>query len=128
MIDIGVDWKCDFGEENIKLTDIESGRGRLMEFKVFGTKECPECKASMKQLDFYLKRWEVSDQVGLCFYDMETVEGLVEGAYNEVVKIPTTVLVNTVGHLARWEGIVPPAVDVKVYLSDAIMERREKVA
>ncbi|MBI4777374.1 hypothetical protein HY792_00390 [Candidatus Desantisbacteria bacterium] len=99
-----------------------------MEFKVFGTKECSGCKTSMKQLDFYLKRWEISDQVDLCFYDMETAEGLAEGAYHEVVKIPTTILMNTVSPLARWEGIVPPADDVRSYLGGAIVEKSRKVA
>ncbi len=99
-----------------------------MEFKVFGTKECSGCKTSMKQLDFYLKRWEISDSVNLCFYDMETSEGLAEGAYHEVVKIPTTILMDTDTLLARWEGVVPPADDVKSYLADAIMEKSRKAA
>jgi hypothetical protein len=99
-----------------------------MEFKVFGTRECGACKTSMKQLDFYLKRWEISDRVGLCFYDMETSAGLAEGAYHEVVKIPTTILMDNDSLLSRWDGIVPPADEVKSYLSDTIMGKSRKAA
>jgi hypothetical protein len=101
-----------------------------MEFKVFGTKGCIKCKESIKKLDFFLKKWGINDQVGICFYDMETPEGLAEGAYHEVIKAPTSILMNTTKPLARWDGEIPSAKELKYYLWEVIQDKKnnQKVA
>ena len=43
----------------------------------------------------------------MAFYDLETVEGMAEGAFYSVSKIPSTVIEHSNDILARWDGQVP---------------------
>ena len=39
---------------------------------------------------------------------MDTVDGLAEGAFNDVRSIPTTIINRDGKNIARWDGVVPP--------------------
>ncbi len=87
----------------------------MLKFKVFGKKDCVVCKETINKLDFFLNKWQIKDKVGVIYHDMETVDGLAEGAYHEVVKIPTVIILNAKERF-RWEGIAPSSEELKIYV------------
>ncbi|MCD5401799.1 thioredoxin family protein [candidate division NPL-UPA2 bacterium] len=87
-----------------------------MEIKIFGKKSCVKCQTTKNKFHFFLKKWNISDKVRANFYDMDTVEGLSEGAFYGVGRVPTTILENEGREKARWTGEVPKSGDFKKYL------------
>lgn len=89
-----------------------------MEIKVFGKPGCEFCKTTVKKFETFLKRWKIgSEQVQLSFLDMETVDGLAEGAFYSVTKIPSTVIEKDGNVLATWHGKVPLSEEFKQYFT-----------
>jgi glutaredoxin len=85
-----------------------------MEVKVFGKPGCEYCKTTYKKFETFLGRWNInSSLVKLDFFDMETVDGLAEGAFYGVTKIPSTVIEKEGQVLARWDGKVPLSEEFK---------------
>ncbi|MCD5397335.1 thioredoxin family protein [candidate division NPL-UPA2 bacterium] len=87
-----------------------------MEIKIFGKKNCAKCQTTKNKLHFFLKKWDIGDKIKVSFYDMDTVEGLSEGAFYGVGKIPTTILENGGREMVRWTEKVPKSEDLKKYL------------
>jgi len=48
-----------------------------------------------------------SNEVKMSFYNMDTVEGLAEGAFYNVDNIPTTLVGKNGKEIKRWEQEVP---------------------
>jgi len=89
-----------------------------LEVKVFGKPGCEFCKTTMKKFETFFGRWKIDqDRVKLNFFDMETVDGLAEGAFYSVLKIPSTVIENREGILARWDGNVPLSEEFKGFFA-----------
>jgi glutaredoxin len=84
-----------------------------MKVKVFGKPGCEFCKTTMKKFETFFGLWKVADKVELSFFDMETVDGLAEGAFLGVVKIPTSIIEKDGNVVARWDGKVPLSEEVK---------------
>jgi thiol-disulfide isomerase/thioredoxin len=86
-----------------------------MEIKVFGKPGCEYCKTTVKKFETFMKRWNISegDGVALSFFDMETVDGLAEGAFYSVTKVPTTIIEKDKNLLNRWDGKVPLSEEFK---------------
>ena len=82
--------------------------------KVFGKPNCAKCKTTKNKLEFFLPKWNVSNQVKMSFYDMDTVDGLAEGAFYDVDNIPTTVVEKDGKEIKRWELEVPPSKEIGV--------------
>jgi len=92
-----------------------------MEINVFGKPGCEFCKTTMKKFETFLDRWKIDrGVVNLLFHDMETVDGLAEGAYYSVTKIPSTVIRKNGQLLARWDGKVPLSQEFKDLFSDFV--------
>ena len=90
-----------------------------MEVKVFGKPGCEYCKTTMKKFETFLGRWNVEDsKVKLSFFDMETVDGLAEGAFYSVTKIPSTVIEQGSDIVRRWDGVVPLSEEFKEFFAD----------
>jgi len=53
----------------------------------------------------------------ITYYDMETVEGLTEGAYREVSDIPTVIILDDSQELARWVKKPPISEEFLPYLT-----------
>jgi len=50
---------------------------------------------------------------------MNSIQGRAEGAFYDVRHVPTTLLWSDDEEpLARWEGCIPPSVEIKTFLSD----------
>ena len=79
-----------------------------LEVKVFGKPGCEFCKTTMKKFETFIGRWDIAEtKVKLDFFDMETVDGLAEGAFYSVTKIPSTVIEADGQQLDFWHGKVP---------------------
>ncbi len=90
-----------------------------MQVKIFGKPGCEFCKTTLQKFETFTKRWGISaEAVALSFFDMETVDGLAEGAFYSVTKIPTTIIEKEKGILARWDGKVPLSEEFKAFFED----------
>ena len=84
-----------------------------MKIKVFGKASCAVCQTTKNKLEHFLKKWNYHNVVSFNFHDMDTVEGMAEGAYYDVLKIPTTIIEKDNETIARFEGEVPNSEEVK---------------
>lgn len=84
-----------------------------MKITVFGKKGCAKCETTKNKIKFFVTKWEMGHKVDVSFHDMDTIEGMAEGAYHDVAKIPTTILEKNNSIIARWEGEVPHSEKIK---------------
>lgn len=85
-----------------------------LEVKVFGKPGCEYCKTTLKKFETFFARWNIDQsKAKLSFFDMETVDGMAEGAFYSVSKIPSTVIERESSVLARWDGKVPLSEEFK---------------
>jgi hypothetical protein len=87
-----------------------------MKVKIFGKSGCAKCDTTKNKLKHFIGKWEIDDKVELTFHDMDTVDGMAEGAYNDVMRIPTTIFEENDNIVARWDGEVPHSDKVKEHL------------
>lgn len=91
-----------------------------MEVKVFGKPGCEYCKTTFKKFETFFGRWKIDrSRAKLSFFDMETADGLAEGAFYSVDKIPSTVIEREGTILARWDGKVPLSEEFKSFFQEA---------
>lgn len=88
-----------------------------MKIKIFGKKSCAICETTKNKFSHFLKKNNYEEGVALEFHDMDTVDGMAEGAYYDVLKIPTTVIEKKNRIIARWEGRVPKTEEFKEYIA-----------
>lgn len=89
-----------------------------MQVKIFGKEGCAKCQTTKNKFNHFISKWNLEDKVEVVFYDMDTVEGMAEGAYIDVVDIPVTILEKNGQQLARWDGEVPKSTEFESYLKD----------
>jgi hypothetical protein len=81
---------------------------------VFFVKEnCGACKNAREKVDFFLQKWGASDAVGTEVVNLSTEDGLVEAAMREVAEIPTIVLEDDGGEVARWTKKAPASEELR---------------
>ena len=78
-----------------------------MEIKVFGKQNCGKCQSTKNKVNHLLEKWGLKEKVSYNFFDLDTLDGLTEGAYHGVYKIPTTVVAREQQEVARFEGDIP---------------------
>lgn len=88
-----------------------------MEIKIFGKNDCSLCKTAKKKIDFFIDEWGMKDEVNVVFYDMDSVDGLTEGAMLNATEIPTTIVMKDNNEVARWVKEVPESEELKSSLS-----------
>jgi thioredoxin-related protein len=72
-----------------------------MRVKYFYKKDCPKCPAAKEVLSKF-------NQVDQEHLDLDTVEGLAEGAYYSVFSTPSIIIVDEEGNeVYSWRGEVP---------------------
>ena len=87
-----------------------------MEVRIFGKLNCARCETTKKKIAFFLDKWRLSDAVPVVFFDMDTMDGRAEGAFDDVVSVPTTILRRDETSLARWDGTVPDSKELMRHL------------
>ena len=97
-----------------------------MKVKVFGKPGCEYCKTTVKKFETFLGRWGIVEKVDLKFFDMETtVDGMAEGAFYSVSKIPATVIEKKDGSmLRRWDGEVPISKEFEEFFTELLPEEK----
>lgn len=90
-----------------------------MRFEVFGKPDCAMCQSTKDKLAHLLAKAQATGSIGLSFVDMNSIQGRAEGAFYDVRHAPTTLLWSDDEEpLARWDGCIPPSVEIKTFLSD----------
>jgi len=87
-----------------------------MQVSIFGKQNCARCKTTKNKLNHFINKWGLADKVSVRFFDMDTVDGMAEGAYNDVSDVPTVIIQDNGNSLARWDGKIPKSEEVRLYL------------
>jgi len=90
-----------------------------MEIHVFGKQGCAKCDSTKNKLGHFISKLGVDDRVQVTFFDMDTVDGMAEGAFRDVADIPTTIVTESGVDLARWDGEIPDSEGLKARLASA---------
>jgi len=91
-----------------------------MRFEVFGRARCARCKSTMAKLEHLVKKAGLNGAVRITSVDMDSIEGMAEGAFHDVQRVPTTILWSDGGDpLARWDGRIPPSAPIQGFLAEA---------
>jgi len=81
---------------------------------IFGKPTCPVCKDARKKIEYFKKKENFAAQIE--YYDMETLDGLTEGAFHEVSDIPTVIIFDDKNELTRWVKQPPISKEFLPYL------------
>ena len=84
-----------------------------MEILVFGKETCAKCRTTKHKLGHLLEHNGLTDKVPMRYYDLETVDGMTEGAWRDVLKVPTVIVDDNAKELARWAGEIPHTEEVQ---------------
>jgi hypothetical protein len=77
--------------------------------KIFTKAECPRCPAA-KEIGGVLQQ----EGLQVIFYDLETPDGLAEGAFYSVLSTPTIIIEDEEEKiLAGWRGSVPTLQEIQ---------------
>lgn len=88
-----------------------------MKVNIFGKQNCGNCQSTKKMLAFFIPKWGLAEKVQVEFFDLDTPDGLAEGAFHDVTdKLPTVIVADGDKTLARWEGKIPNTEELKVVL------------
>ena len=87
-----------------------------MKIKVFGKQNCAKCETTKNKINHYLKKNKASADTLLEFHDLDTIDGMAEGAYHDVLRVPTTIIEKDENILMRWDGEVPKTEDFSIYI------------
>lgn len=85
----------------------------MMIIKIFGKQNCDACKGTKYKFNIFLEKWGKKDDVEMKFFDLDTVEGLTEGAMLDATDVPTTIIEKDGVEMGRWQGKVPASADFK---------------
>ena len=81
---------------------------------IFGKPTCPVCKDAHKKIKYFKEKKDFNAEIK--YFDMETVDGLAEGAYYEVDDVPTVIILDEKKEIARWVKKPPISKEFLPYL------------
>jgi len=90
-----------------------------MLIEVFGKENCARCETTKHKVQHFITKLGLDGRVQLQFHDMDTVDGMTEGAFRDVFDIPTTIIQRDGEDLVRWTGEIPSTAAIKEYLGTA---------
>jgi thiol-disulfide isomerase/thioredoxin len=88
---------------------------------VFGKRECDACRAAVEKIEYFARKWKRGD-VAIEYIDMDTPDGLAEGAYRDVYDIPTVILEREGDEVVRWVKTVPISQEFRKYFLQESMD------
>ena len=86
-----------------------------MKLIFFVKEDCGACRNAKEKVAFFLSKWGASD-VDTETVNLSTSDGLVEAAMRAVGEIPTIILEDQTGEIARWMKTAPASEDLKARL------------
>jgi len=84
-----------------------------MQVKIFGKTGCARCQTTVHKVAHIVKKLKLSSRIAVSVIDMDSVEGMAEGMFNEVREIPTTIISDAGKPLARWDGKIPTSSELR---------------
>jgi glutaredoxin len=87
----------------------------VIKVSIFGRRDCDACKAALEKMTYFSKKWGMDVSTSIDLIDMDTPDGLAEGAYRDVYDIPTVILEEEGKELARWVRKVPVSSEFRGY-------------
>ena len=90
-----------------------------MKLVFFVRDDCGACKNAKDKIGFFLEKWEAADSVEIETVNMSTSDGLVEAAMRAVADIPTIILEDCDGEVARWVKKAPTSDELRAGLGVA---------
>ena len=84
---------------------------------MFTKKTCPTCRVAKELLERFIQERRLTALVLVEHHDLDTVDGLAEGAYWDVMAVPTLIIERERKVVARWDGQVPQEADLEKALS-----------
>jgi hypothetical protein len=91
----------------------------MVTIDLYGKKTCELCEHTKRKLDFFMAKWGLDGRVQVRYWDMDTVDGLTEATFNDVLKTPATLVARDGKHIARWEGAIPNSQELKICINGA---------
>ncbi len=92
----------------------------MVKINVFGKQDCPKCHTTRNKLEHFVSRWKMERKVNVVFHDLDTVDGLAEGAFYDVNEVPLTIVECDGRSIARWDGEVPNSQAVRLVLEEGV--------
>jgi hypothetical protein len=92
----------------------------MTRINIFGKNGCAKCTTTKNKVEHFLGRWELANKVEMVFHDMDTVDGMAEGAFHDVDHIPATIVERSGRSVARWDGEVPSSKRMKLVLDESV--------
>jgi len=80
---------------------------------IFGKQKCGKCTATKNKVEHFLTKMGMADDVQAVFFDMDSEEGLVEGAFRDVFEVPTTIVDDGNEDVARWAAMIPDSTELQ---------------
>jgi hypothetical protein len=84
---------------------------------IFGKADCDLCQSTKRKVEFFLSKWGMADRVEVRFHDVDTLDGLTEGAYFDATDVPTTLVLAQGNLVARWDASIPPSEELRQALN-----------
>lgn len=84
-----------------------------MEVQIFGKQKCGRCESTKHKVQHLIEKHGLEPTVTMSFLDMDTVDGMAEGAFCDVHDVPTTIIKENGRDVIRWDGVVPELAELK---------------
>ncbi len=88
----------------------------MFKIKIFGKKDCEACQGTKEKFRLFLENLENKNLALMEFFDLDTVDGLLEGTMLDAVNPPTTIIENDGKEIKRWVGKVPLSKEIQEIL------------
>lgn len=89
-----------------------------MIIEIYGKQDCKLCESAKQKVQRFLRKWQLSDSVGVVFRDVGTEDGAAEGDFFDVFEVPSILLKGDRDSvIARWDGQAPPSDELHRRLS-----------
>uniref|UniRef100_A0A7C6EGT0 Thioredoxin n=1 Tax=candidate division WOR-3 bacterium TaxID=2052148 RepID=A0A7C6EGT0_UNCW3 len=82
---------------------------------IFGKQTCPVCKDAYEKFCYFKEKKGFDAPIE--YVDMDTVDGMAEGAFYEVSDIPTIIIFEDENEVVRWAKKPPVSEEFLPYLS-----------
>ncbi|MCX7703691.1 MAG: DNA methyltransferase [Planctomycetota bacterium] len=90
--------------------------GMEVRIRIFSRKSCPNCETVKQMVSKFIESRNLHGLVKIESHDLDTVDGLAEGAYWDVMSVPTLIVMRGGNVLARWDGAVPKEEEIEKVL------------
>ncbi len=89
-----------------------------MKINVFGKQGCSACEQMHDKMVHYVEKWGLNGKISVNYIDMETVDGMAEGAFHDILQVPTVILEKDGKSVARYDGGVADSRHLQLRLKE----------